>query len=331
MHWHDVWHAPGVGPRTLRAALAPLSWLYGGGWRLYRALYDYGIKRPTEPHRPVICVGNLTVGGTGKTPIVAYLAHQLPQVIISCSGYGSPKAEAATLAPEGELDAAEWGDEAALLRDLCPGVPLIVGRRRTLAAEIAHKEAPSAVLIMDDGFQHLPLRHHLSLLVRPSPDTNRRCLPAGPYREPPAFYDRATWVVGRGPADRAFRVVDEFGGLTLDDGKPTDWNSLGAFDALCAIGQPTRFFRSLHDVGLHPEREVALPDHAPLSARYLRNLGLGKRPLVVTAKDWVKLRRERADLPGPVLVAHQRVRIEPEEIFRQSLFDHLHEVQAQAN
>jgi len=167
--------------------LSPFAGLYALGWLGYEATYRWGLKRPSAPHHPVVCVGNLTVGGTGKTPTTRYLAELLlgmgREVVASCSGYGSAAAEAAQVAPMGPLSAHTWGDEAALLRYSLPEVPLIVGRRRVLAAELCHQHYPRAVLLMDDGFQHLPLAKDVAIVLDP-PRRNRLCLPAGPYREP---------------------------------------------------------------------------------------------------------------------------------------------------
>src|SRR5687768_508249 len=99
MHPSEVWYGQSLGARLARAALTPVSWLYAGGWLAYRSAYDLGLKRPTEPHRAVICVGNLLVGGSGKTPVTLHIAEVLRdmgrQIVISASGYGGPRAEAA--------------------------------------------------------------------------------------------------------------------------------------------------------------------------------------------------------------------------------------------
>src|ERR1700740_2610619 len=180
MHWTEIWDSESPRARLIRIFLAPISFLYALGWRSYLALYQLGLKKPSEPHKPVVCVGSLQVGGSGKTPLTLYLAALLRklgyEVAIGCSGYGCPASEAAKIAPDGPLKASEWGDEPAMIRELLPEVPLIVGRRRVLAAKLCHASFPNSVLLMDDGFQHLPLQKHLSLLAMP-PRKNQRCLP----------------------------------------------------------------------------------------------------------------------------------------------------------
>ena len=316
-----LWDSPAFGPRLARAALTPFAWLYAAGWQAYLLTYRLGLKQAAEPHRPVLCVGNLQAGGSGKSPLVRHLVEVLRdmghEVVVSCSGYGAPRAEAATLAPEGPLAAVEWGDEPAMLREQIPDLPLVVGRRRVLAAAIVHESHPRAVMLMDDGFQHLPLRKTLSLVLDPADPPNRRCLPAGPYREPRANRRRADLVL---PGE--FRVVEE--GPWLHDPaihhppSTIPWPSRLA--VLCALGQPARFLASLPHA---PEVARLLPDHDPLTAGNLFDGMDPALPVVVTAKDWVKL-RARADLGGRrILVARHAVRVEPAAPFRAWLAERL--------
>jgi tetraacyldisaccharide 4'-kinase len=322
MHAREVWFGRSPGAKAARAALTPLSWLYAAGWQGYLALYRAGWKRAEEPHRPVLCVGNLMIGGTGKSPMTLYLAQLLgemgKQVVVSASGYGSPKAEAASLAPEGTLDPGEWGDEPAMLRWLLPEVPLIVGRRRILAAELCHRHFPDAVLLMDDGFQHLPLKKHVTILLDPEDPPNTKCLPAGPYREPRRNRKRADLVLpGRFSITEAeLTFEDPSGGIPEELPKE--------YSVLCALGQPDRFLKSLAG---EPRATMLLADHDPMTTGNLFDLLPREVPTVVTAKDWVKL-RNRPDLEGRrFLVAKQSVRVDPEERFREWLKEKLDESQ----
>ena len=323
----DLWESPAPSARLARAALTPLSWLYAGGWQAYLATYRLGFKREKEPHRPVLCVGNLQVGGSGKSPLVLHLAEVLREmgreVVVSCSGYGSPRAEAASLAPEGLLDATEWGDEPAMMRLIAPDLPLVVGRRRVLAAQKVHTSHPNAVMLMDDGFQHLPLRKTLSLVLDPPRPSNSRCLPAGPYREPRENRRRADEVLpGR------FRVVEE--GPWFEESSEIAGDSSSTvtplerlpsrFAVLCGLGQPARFLESLEG---RPVVTRILPDHDPMTAGNLFDGMNPAVPVVVTAKDWVKL-RTRPDLVGRrILLARHSVRVEPATEFRSWLEERL--------
>ncbi|MBX7135488.1 MAG: tetraacyldisaccharide 4'-kinase [Fimbriimonadaceae bacterium] len=323
MNWGQSWENQ---PPAAHLMLSPLSALYALGWTAYLATYQLGLKKPYRASIPVICVGNLTVGGTGKTPLTMHLVEVLRrlgrEVVISCSGYGSPHSAAAEIAPEGRLSAAEWGDEAALFREEiadCP--PLIVGRRRVLAAQLAEQHFPNAVLLMDDGFQHLPLYKDISLTIDQD-RRNRMCLPAGPYREMrSAGRRRATLVL---PSE--FEVV-----RTLRLGEAGGTPAVQEVDLLCAIGQPMGFMRALEGAGFTIGKAKFLPDHDPLTAGNLL-AGLGEaRPLVVTSKDWVKL-RERNDLGNKqIVVASSSCVVEPAQEFAAWLEKHLNEADAARN
>ena len=101
----ELWESPAPSARLARAALTPLSWLYALGWQAYLLTYRLGLKKAQAPHHPILCVGNLQAGGSGKSPLVRHLVDVLRsmgrEVVVSCSGYGAPRAEAASLAPEG--------------------------------------------------------------------------------------------------------------------------------------------------------------------------------------------------------------------------------------
>ncbi|HVT13949.1 MAG TPA: tetraacyldisaccharide 4'-kinase [Fimbriimonadaceae bacterium] len=321
MHAEELWTGSGFKAGLCRTLLTPASWLYALGWQGYLAVYRLGIKMAREPHSPVVCIGNLQVGGTGKTPVTLHVAEVLRgtgrDVVVSCSGYGSPASEAARLAPAGPLDAGEWGDEAALLRWLQPDLPLIVGRRRVLAGEICHREFPDAVLLMDDGFQHLPLRKHVSIVLDP-PVPNRRCLPAGPYREPWANRERADLVIPNG-----FRVEATPMRFIGPDGKE---RQVGPAGALCALGRPQAFLDAFNArlgdflVGGSPALPVVvLPDHDPLSDGNLLSSFEKGATIVVTGKDWVKLRRRSDVEQYDFAIATREVAIEPREAFREWL------------
>lgn len=325
MRIEEVWFGTTPMASLLRAALTPASWLYAFGWRCYAATYRFGFKRAAEPHRPVVCIGNLVVGGAGKTPATIVVAGMLAklgeQVVISASGYGSPRSEAATLAPDGPLAAADWGDEPAMLRDLLPGIPLIVGRRRVLAAQLAHDHFPNAVLLMDDGFQHLPLRKHITVVLDSDRPRNTRCLPAGPYREPRRNLRLADVVLGDRFHLRRLPLT-----FQKPSGEPVSPPQKAAM--VCAIGSPESFEASLADAGVHLVSQLRLGDHDPLTAG---NLFAGLDPrtaIVVTAKDWAKL-KARDDLTGrELIIAHQCAVIEPVDEFAAWLSNRLAEVRS---
>ncbi len=321
MHWEEIWTSPAPSAAAFRALLTPASWLYAAGWQSYLAIYKLGLKKAEEPHRPVVCVGNLMVGGTGKSPLTLHLADLLENVVIGCSGYGSPAAEASQLAPEGEIKASEWGDEAAMIRWLRPHLPLIVGRRRVLGAELAHRHFPDRILLMDDGFQHLPLKNHLSILLDP-PQPNHRCLPAGPYREPRANRSRAGLII---PGE--FTIASQ---TTFIDPNQEPTQPTGEINVLCALGRPQGFLDSLRAGGLELTHVELRQDHDPLAdGNLLTDLPRG-RPTVVTAKDWVKL-CDRPDVETiDAVIARQEITVQPEEAFRTWLRAKLNGIEKEA-
>lgn len=310
MHPSEIWNGKSLGAVATRAALLPLSVLYGLGWEVYLAVYRLGLKKPASPHDPVVCVGNLISGGGGKSPVTLHIAEVISSwgrpVVIGASGYGSPHAEAAAVAPSGALDPREWGDEPTMIRERLPDIPLIVGRRRVLAAELCQQHFPDAVLLMDDGFQHLPVKKHLTIVLDPAKPTNCLCLPAGPYREPRWNRMRADIVIpGR------FHVQSSPLTFTTPNGEPV---TVSKCSVLCAIARPYLFIEDLKSAGIEVGLARALPDHDPLDGgTLLQDMPLDQ-PVVVTAKDWVKLKALRQDLYRFV-IANQSIKIEPAEEF----------------
>ncbi len=323
MHWSEVWEGRSTQASAVRTLLTPASWLYEAVWRCYRLTYSLGFKKAVAPHRPIVCIGGLAVGGSGKTPVALHIADVLVslghKVVLSTSGYASPASEAARVAPTGPLDAREWGDEASMIRWLRPSIPLIVGRRRVLAAQLCHRNFADAVMLMDDGFQHLPLKKHLSILLIDENGFNHRCLPAGPFREPYAFRREADLVL---PGQ--FTVTSQTMRLIRPDGSATDGKPT-ASKVICALGQPEKFVRGLVSCGIEITEKRFLPDHDSLAGGTLFEGWPIEEAVVVTAKDWVKL-CNRPDVAGRnIWVADYQVIVEPKLAFRNWIEKHLNE------
>lgn len=314
--FEPVWDDP-----VLRILVSPLAALYAFGWFAYRSVYDLGLKRPYRPTVPSVCVGNLRVGGTGKTPMTATVTRILEEagrpVVLSVSGYRSPRAEGASLAPDGPLDPAEWGDEAALLRTWMPDTPIITGRDRVLAAQTAEREHPGRTLVLDDGYQHLRLRCKVSLLLDP-PVWNTWCLPAGPFREPRrSGRKRASLAL----PNEQFELAREWS-LADPSGDPQDVP--GEVQVLTAVARPEALVSAIEAAGGTVAFHVAEPDHDPLDSPEVWEGFRPDVPIVVTGKDWVKLCRNSASAPAQVLVADYTWSVEPEERFRDWLLESLY-------
>jgi tetraacyldisaccharide 4'-kinase len=294
-HWLErVWFGQARGG----AWLVPLSWLFGLIVFLRRLAFRRGWLSSGHPGRPVVVVGNLTVGGSGKTPLTLWLANALAarglRVGIASRGYGGTARGVVPVTPDS--DPSIVGDEPVLMARRS-GARVMVGRDRLAAARAL---APDVDLILaDDGLQHYRLQRDLEVLVIDGARRygNGRLLPAGPLREPARRGAQAAFVVVNGPGARAGEIpmdVEATEVVALADGART---SLSAWSgrtvhALAGIGHPERFFATLCAAGLrvivHPR-----PDHAPLAAADLA-FGDGV-PVLMTEKDAVKCRGYPAD------------------------------------
>jgi tetraacyldisaccharide 4'-kinase len=292
----------------LHYLLSPFAALYALGWEGYVLTYRLGIKKAAQPHSRVVCVGNLRVGGTGKSPFTLWLAQALLRrghpVVLGMSGYGSPAATDAQVAPDGPLNPFEFGDEVSLAREKLPDVPIIVGRARVSAARLCNEHFPDAILLMDDGFQHLPLKKSVTIVLDPDNPPNAFCFPVGPYREPRWNRRRADLVL---PSER-FKVFRE---PTITAPVPDHYY------VVCALAQPRTFISALEQAGVLGC--VIRPDHDRLDSPDLLAAVRRGGTIVTTGKDWVKLRQRSDHGQYEWVVCDYECRVEPEEEFMQWL------------
>ncbi len=300
-----LWYGP-RGPRewALAWALAPLEGLFRAGSALRREAYRRGWRRQVRLPVPVVVVGNLSVGGTGKTPLVAALAGELAAVGrrpgILTRGYGG-RAQRWPQAVGPGTDPALVGDEPVLLARRT-GLPVAAGPDRAAAARLL-LEAGCDLVLADDGLQHLRLARDLEIVVVDGARLlgNGRCLPAGPLREPPARLAGADLVAVLGglppgggglPAGSSFpfSLVGQEAMAVAGEGQA---RPLAAFrgapvHAVAGIGHPGRFFAHLHAAGLEV-LEHPFPDHHRFRSGEL-DFGDGL-PVLMTEKDAVKCAR----------------------------------------
>jgi len=268
------------------ALLAPLGWLYGAS-----VAFKARTARPFDPGMPVICVGNLTAGGSGKTPIAIAIAEMLRarghKPYFLTRGYGGSE-HGPALASRGH-SAAVMGDEALLLARTAP---TIVARDRAAGARLA-KEKGATVIVMDDGHQNFSLRKALSLVVVDAETGfgNGYQIPAGPLREPVAQgLTRADAVifVGDGEPD-----MGGYSGPVLRARLKAEGDAFAgkAVFAFAGIGRPEKFFASLEDSGATVTGSCFFPDHHPYSEDEIIQLRAvaGEAMLVTTEKDFVRL------------------------------------------
>lgn len=259
----------------------------------YRRRFRSGRAATVRLSAPVIVVGNITVGGTGKTPVVQWLVGALRERgwrpgIIS-RGYGGEEAtEPRRVPPDG--DPARFGDEPVLLARET-GCPVAVCPDRPTAGRLLLDSGDCDCLVADDGLQHLALERDIELVVVDGQRGfgNGLCYPAGPLREPRARLRSVDLVItnGGGREGAGFRL--EPGAFKPVDGREgvAQWADFSTkpVHAVAAIGNPDRFFRLLEERGLRIERH-AFPDHHPFSPDDL-DFGDG-HPVLMTAKDAVK-------------------------------------------
>ncbi len=272
--------------------LRPLEWLFRSLTAVRRFAYQQGWLRSWRAPCKVLVVGNITVGGTGKTPITVALVEHLQArgiaVGVVARGYGGTAPQYPFVVGQ-DSPASQCGDEPLLIRQRT-GCPVVVGPSRTAAAQALLSTASLDVVISDDGLQHYALQRDFELVVSDAERGfgNGFCLPAGPLREPVSRLNNVDAVVYRG--DRSQRgVMYRVGAVVnLVTGQERSLDSFTtAVVAVAGIGQPDQFFHTLSDAGLNCETHV-FPDHHAFVAGDLAPFA--DRPVIMTEKDAVKCR-----------------------------------------
>ncbi|GAB4326225.1 MAG: tetraacyldisaccharide 4'-kinase [Candidatus Sumerlaeia bacterium] len=334
---------------TVPLGLAALG--YYAGYQVRRAAYRWGLCRAVRPAVPVISIGNLTLGGTGKTPFTLWLADALRRrgrrPAILSRGYGRRErrrgGEALVVSDGVRLRAGVHaaGDEPFFMAASLEGVPVVVARRRRLATAAAVREFAPDVLLLDDGFQHWALDRHVNLVlwdagIMPSATS---LFPMGSLREPLGALRRAdALVLTRPPSsvrcDRAGQQLERAAGriprwtvdfvpdgvVSLDGGSELTMPQIldTNFYAFCALARPQKFLRSLEALGITPVGWTFFGDHHWFTARDLERLTTRARArnaaaLITTAKDAVRLHELADRITLPLYVLAIRTRFVPDE------------------
>lgn len=286
---HRIWYG-GHGAYFL---LLPVSWLYGGAVALRRALYRIGLLRSFSAGCPVIIVGNLTTGGSGKTPLVIWLVKQLTAMGlkpgVASRGYGGAGGPV-PLSVNSECDPLIVGDEPLLIAKRT-GAAVTVAKDRVAAARHLASQGVD-IVVCDDGLQHYRLRRDLEILVIDGQRRlgNRRLLPAGPLREPPSRLETVDVVINNSGSPTGSELAMTLTAneiVNLSDGSRRAIHSLAGenWHALAGIGNPERFFSFLEGKKIMLTRHVH-SDHARLGRRDI--VFADKLPVLMTEKDAVK-------------------------------------------
>lgn len=325
MDWSSLHEKKGLGPLSL--PLAFLSILYGAGVRLRVRSRSRTLQLPGF----VLSVGNITTGGTGKTPAVVAIAgwarDQGYRVAVLSRGYGGRYPGEVFEVSDGQHIHAgprEAGDEPCLLAARLPGVPVILARRRAMAGLYAHRKFHSDFFLLDDGFQHIGLSRDLDLLLldAKSPFGNGHLLPWGPLREPRSHLRRANgflvtncggereeeklcrWLERRFPARPLFKSthVPE---RVLVPGKgeshPVAFLKGKRVIAFAGIARPLRFRQTLLDAGADVAGFKVFRDHHRFRESEIRDLlalksASGADLLITTEKDRQRLMQGKTPL-----------------------------------
>lgn len=302
--------------------LTLLSYLYKLIWILRKWLYDKGVFKIRRLPCPVICVGNITAGGTGKTPTVMHLARLFQtrdfRPVVLTRGYKRKSRKPVLPVSDGNTiltTPQESGDEPYLIAAGLKNIPVVVGADRYSSGMFAKDHFGSDVFILDDGFQHLKLYRDINILLidASNPTGNGYMLPAGILREPLAGISRADCIIisraDEGDKSKAEKLVRSFNKKT-----PVFYSSLkvsGIMDAhgktyspdyiigknlllFSGIGNPGSFKRSVNENGGVIKGEIRFPDHYWYSKRDMERISgeaerLSADAIITTEKDLIRL------------------------------------------
>lgn len=310
----------------------PFSPIYSLAMKLRAGLYNRGIFKRYPFPVPVISVGNLTMGGTGKTPTVEYVASLMLQKgyrpgIVS-RGYGGMAGARVNVVSDGKtvfLDAAHAGDEPYMLAHALPGVAVLTGRKRVYPCKYAIESLQCNILILDDGFQHLSVSRDIDLVLfnATSLAGNSRVFPGGELREPVSALNRASAFLLTGVTEANLQRTQLFGDLLKDrfSEKPVfelQYRTGEVFDqrhnivdkaslpspllAFSGIAHPERFHATLVETGIEVAGTRVLADHARYDQKELSFLGksateCGAKGFITTHKDIGKIQSYQSDFP----------------------------------
>jgi tetraacyldisaccharide 4'-kinase len=309
--------------------------------KMREKLYNSGMFRRHKVTIPVISVGNLVLGGSGKTPTVQHLAKLLSAngyhpAIIS-RGHGGKAGQAVNIVSDGKnifLTSLLAGDEPYMLAKALPGIPVLTGTRRILPCRRAIEKFSSDVIILDDGFQHLGVQRDIDIVLFDGSALagNSRVFPGGPLREPISALHRCHAFLLTGQTNKNQERMRKFSELLQQKfpDRPVFMSSIKSFRlqradgtiakehithkhfAFCGIANPFRFEKSLIELDIQLTDFQIFKDHAHYSQTMVANIcqkaiDSGATRLVTTEKDFVKLRSLSVQLPLYVLHIEHKV------------------------
>jgi tetraacyldisaccharide 4'-kinase len=314
--------------------VSPFSLIYGAATRLRNDLYDREVLKQHQLTKPVVSVGNLSVGGSGKTPFVILLGELLktrdiPFDILS-RGYGRQTRGVLAVDPNGSRD--DFGDEPLLIARRL-GCPVVVGENRYEAGVFAEQQFDSQLHILDDGFQHRSLVRDFDIVMLTPEDVGDRLLPSGRLRESLASLRRADAVVLAGQVElRDLPVLGKYiwrlrRGISITNApeRPV---------IFCGIARPQRFLEQLRASGIHEAEVKFYRDHHKYSDADVRHLIELRNKnhsggFITTEKDAINLGPNLAQL-GEVAIARVTMELEQPDAALDTLLRVIREHRASA-
>jgi tetraacyldisaccharide 4'-kinase len=331
----------------------PLGPIYGFAMGIREKLYRYRIFKQHHPGVPVISVGNLMLGGTGKTPTVIHLARLLKEngynpAIVS-RGYGGKSTDNINVVSDGRtmlMDPVSAGDEPVLIAESLQNIPVLTGKKRIEPCMHAVEHLNVDILLLDDGFQHMGVVRDINVVLFDATVLagNSRIFPGGPLREPVAALKRtsAFLLTGQNPENRerstAFaqllqtRFPDKpvftasYSDLSLVDRDGVQMNPAAVGNAylFCAIASPERVQKSVEFLGIQISGMDNYKDHRSYTVSMIKALcqkaaQAGATCLITTAKDYVKVKNAEFTLPVYVLQISQK----PETAFNDFILQNI--------
>ncbi|RPI74980.1 MAG: tetraacyldisaccharide 4'-kinase [Desulfobacteraceae bacterium] len=332
----------------LKPLLIPVSWLYYLGIKLRSLILNY--KKPSTLSGMVVSVGNLTTGGTGKTPAVIMLAQWALQAgyrpAILSRGYGGRYHETILEVTDGivlKSNAAEAGDEPCLMAEKLRGVPIVLSAKRFLAGQWSQKQHNTNFFILDDGFQHRALKRNfdLVLLDAKEPFHNGHLLPRGLLREPISHLKRAQALIitraDRKPLDQELELFLKsrfpekpvFKSVHVPDrivftGRREDYGPEYLQDkqvaAFAGIAEPEAFKTTLRQLEAGIISFQSFADHHPFRAEEIQALAAEAEKnkadfLITTEKDWMRIKNLDGPLPDLAYLSVQFRLLGDEQLF----------------
>jgi tetraacyldisaccharide 4'-kinase len=346
-----IWdEGPNGRTAPLLAILRLLSLPYGAMVAARNRLYDGGALKQQKLPRPVISIGNLTMGGTGKTPTVIFIAHLLKdhghRPAVLSRGYGGSAHSPVNVVSDGNRILMGWreaGDEPILIARAAPGIPVLTGSRRLLTGRAAVETFGADVLILDDAFQHRSLFRDIDMVLLDAarPFGNGFLLPRGPLREPPDSLRRADILLRTGEAENeeplqeaaslpSFRAMHKPQGLVAGGTERIEAVSalLGQkVFAFAGIGSPEAFRRSLTELGAVVVGFRVFADHRPYDLSDIEKLRRvaaksGAARIVTTEKDGIRL-VDFPDFLAELFLLRIAMEMTPAEPFAELIFPRL--------